>query len=135
MLAMLKFSNVMLGWSAEFALCITLTLALIHTLVSGIKGVVVLDMLHFSAGTISTILLAVLVLVQVGGPTELSLKLAASTDAPMGITDMHSVWHRSGRCESHRRVFGPNRAILAAIRYRILAGRSTAEGAVLCLRL
>ena len=88
MLAMLKFSNVMLGWSAEFALGITLTLALIHTLVSGIKGVVVLDMLHFSAGTISTILLAILVLVQVGGPTELSLKLAASTDAPMGITDM-----------------------------------------------
>ena len=88
MLAMLKFSNVMLGWSAEFALGITLTLALIHTLVSGIKGVVVLDMLHFSAGTISTILLAILVLVQVGGPTELSLKLAASTDAPLGITDM-----------------------------------------------
>ena len=88
MLAMLKFSNVMLGWSAEFALGITLTLALIHTLVSGIKGVVVLDMLHFSAGTISSILLAILVLVQVGGPTELSLKLAASTDAPMGITDM-----------------------------------------------
>ncbi len=88
MLAMLKFSNVMLGWSAEFALGITLTLALIHTLVSGIKGVVVLDMLHFSAGTISTILLAILVLVHVGGPTELSLKLAASTDAPMGITDM-----------------------------------------------
>jgi SSS family solute:Na+ symporter len=88
MLAMLKFSNIMLGWSAEFALGITLTLALIHTLVSGIKGVVVLDMLHFSAGTISTILLAILVLVQVGGPTELSLKLAASTDAPTGITDM-----------------------------------------------
>lgn len=88
MLAMLKFSNVMLGWSAEFALGITLTLALIHTLVSGIKGVVVLDMLHFSTGTISTILLAILVLVHVGGPTELSLKLAASTDAPMGITDM-----------------------------------------------
>ena len=87
-LAMLKFSNVMLGWSAEFSLGITLTLALIHTLVSGIKGVVVLDMLHFSAGTISTILLAILVLVQVGGPTELSLKLAASTDTPIGITDM-----------------------------------------------
>ena len=40
----------MLGWSAEFALGITLTMALIHTLSSGIKGVVVLDMLHFSAG-------------------------------------------------------------------------------------
>ena len=99
MLAMLKFSNVMLGWSAEFALGITLTLALIHTLVSGIKGVVVLDMLHFSAGTISTILLAILVLVQVGGPTELSLKLAASTDAPLGITDMLPNMSHTGATE------------------------------------
>jgi SSS family solute:Na+ symporter len=88
MLAMLKFSYVMLGWSAEFALGITLTMALIHTLSSGIKGVVVLDMLHFSAGAISSILLAILVLVQLGGPTELGEKLAVITDAPMGITDM-----------------------------------------------
>lgn len=88
MLAMLKFCNVMTGWSAEFALGITLTLALIHTLISGIKGVVILDMLHFSAGTISSILFAILVLIQVGGPTALSEKLAASTSAPLGITDM-----------------------------------------------
>ena len=88
MLAMLKFCNVMTGWSAEFALGITLTLALIHTLISGIKGVVILDMLHFSAGTISSILFAILVLIKVGGPTALSEKLAASTSAPLGITDM-----------------------------------------------
>ena len=88
MLAMLKFSNIMLGWSAEFALAITLAFALIHTLASGIKGVVILDMLHFSVGTISTILLAILVLVQVGGPTALGEQLAKSTDAPMGVLDM-----------------------------------------------
>ncbi len=88
MLAMLKFSNIMLGWSAEFALGITLAFALIHTLTSGIKGVVILDMLHFSAGTISTIILAILVLVQVGGPTALGEQLAASPDAPLGVLDM-----------------------------------------------
>lgn len=88
MLAMLKFSNIMLGWSAELALTITLSFALVHTLTSGIKGVVILDMLHFSVGTISTILLAVLVLVQVGGPTELASKIAARTDAPAGVLDM-----------------------------------------------
>lgn len=87
-LAMLKFSNIMLGWSAELALTITLSFALVHTLTSGIKGVVILDMLHFSAGTISTILLAVLILVQVGGPTELASKIAARTDAPAGVLDM-----------------------------------------------
>ncbi len=88
MLAMLKFSNIMLGWSAELALTITLSFALIHTLTSGIKGVVILDMLHFSAGTISTIILAVLILVQVGGPTELASQIAASADAPAGVLDM-----------------------------------------------
>ena len=88
MLAMLKFSNIMLGWSAELALTITLSFALIHTLTSGIRGVVILDMLHVSVGTISTILLAVLVVVQVGGPTELASKIAARTDAPAGVLDM-----------------------------------------------
>ena len=87
-LAMLKFSNIMLGWSAELALTITLSFALIHTLTSGIKGVVILDMLHFSAGTISTIILAVLVLVQIGGPKELAFQIAASADTPAGVLDM-----------------------------------------------
>ena len=87
-LAMLKFSNIMLGWSAEFALGITLTFALVHTLTSGIKGVVILDMLHFSAGTISTIILAVLVMIEIGGPTELASQIAARADAPAGVLDM-----------------------------------------------
>ncbi|MEP3210195.1 MAG: sodium:solute symporter family protein [Maribacter sp.] len=87
-LAMLKFSNVMLGWSAEFALGITLTFALVHTLTSGIKGVVVLDMLHFSAGVISTMILAILVLIDVGGPTELATQIAARSDAPVAVLDM-----------------------------------------------
>ena len=87
-LAMLKFSNIMLGWSAEFALGITLTFALVHTLTSGIKGVVILDMLHFSAGTISTIILAVLVMIEIGGPTELATQIAARADAPAGVLDM-----------------------------------------------
>ncbi|WP_190808760.1 sodium:solute symporter family protein [Flagellimonas sp. S3867] len=88
MLAMLKFSQIMLGWSAEFALIVTCGYALIHTLVSGIKGVVILDMLHFSAGTISTILLAILILVQIGGPTELASQIALRSDAPAGVLDM-----------------------------------------------
>ncbi|TMU56509.1 sodium:solute symporter family protein [Flagellimonas algicola] len=88
MLAMLKFSNIMLGWSAEFALGITLAFALLHTLSSGIKGVVILDMLHFSAGTVSTIILAILVLIQIGGPTELAEQTAARADAPAGVMDM-----------------------------------------------
>ncbi len=87
-LAMLKFSNVMLGWSSEFALLITLTFALIHTLISGIKGVVILDMFHFSVGTLSTIVLAVIVLTSIGGPQELSNKLILSQDSPAAVLDM-----------------------------------------------
>lgn len=88
MLAMLKFSSIMLGWSAEFALGITLAFALLHTLSSGIKGVVVLDMLHFSAGTIGTIILAIFVMVQIGGPTELGAQITSRGDVPAGVLDM-----------------------------------------------
>lgn len=88
MLAMLKFSQVMLGWNAEFAMIVTCGFALIHTLTSGIKGVVILDMLHFSAGTISSILLAVLILVEIGGPAEMAMEIAARTDAPAGVLDI-----------------------------------------------
>lgn len=87
-LAMLKFSNVMLGWSSEFALLITLIFALIHTLISGIKGVVILDMFHFSVGTLSTIALAIIVLISIGGPQELSNKLILSQDSPAAVLDM-----------------------------------------------
>lgn len=87
MLAMLKFSQIMLGWSAEFALIVTTSFALVHTLISGIKGVVILDMLHFSAGTISTTLLAILILVKVGGPEQLAVKIAERTDTPPGVLD------------------------------------------------
>lgn len=87
-LAMLKFSSVMLGWSAEYALLITLTFALLHTLISGIRGVVVLDMFHFTIGTLSTIILAFMILMKIGGPKALSNKIIASTDAPPAILDM-----------------------------------------------
>ena len=87
-LAMLKFSSVMLGWSAEYALLITLTFALLHTLISGIRGVVVLDMFHFTVGTLSTIILAFMILMKIGGPKALSNKIIASTDAPPAILDM-----------------------------------------------
>lgn len=87
MLAMLKFSQIMLGWSAEFALIVTTSFALIHTLISGIKGVVILDMLHFSAGTISTTLLAILILVKVGGPEQLASKIAGRSDTAPGVLD------------------------------------------------
>lgn len=87
MLAMLKFSQIMLGWNAEFALIVTTSFALIHTLISGITGVVILDMLHFSAGTISTTLLAILILVRVGGPEQLAAKIAERSDTPPGVLD------------------------------------------------
>ena len=87
-LAMLKFSSVMLGWSAEYALLITLTFALLHTLISGIRGVVVLDMFHFTVGTLSSIILAFMILMKIGGPKALSNKIIASTDAPPAILDM-----------------------------------------------
>jgi len=50
--------------------------------------VVILDMFHFSVGTLSTIVLAVIVLTSIGGPQELSNKLILSQDSPAAVLDM-----------------------------------------------
>ena len=51
----------MLGWRAEIALAMTAVFALLHTLISGIKGIVILDALHFTVDVLSTILMAILI--------------------------------------------------------------------------
>ena len=45
-------------------------------------------MFHFSVGTLSTIALAIIVLISIGGPQELSNKLILSQDSPAAVLDM-----------------------------------------------
>ena len=50
MLAMVKFSSVLLGWDPALTLTVCVGLALAYTVASGLWGVVVTDLLQFIAG-------------------------------------------------------------------------------------
>ena len=82
MLAMVKFSKVLLGWDAAFTLTICIALALIYTIASGLWGVVVTDLLQFTTGMLGTLILAGIVLFQLGGPAEMAEQIRAVSDNP-----------------------------------------------------
>ena len=82
MLAMVKFSKVLLGWDAAFTLTVCIALALIYTIASGLWGVVVTDLLQFTTGMLGTLILAGIVLVQLGGPAEMAEQIKAVSDNP-----------------------------------------------------
>ena len=88
MLAMVKFAQVLLGWDAAFTLTVCIGLALIYTLASGLWGVVMTDMFQFVTGLIGSIILAGVVLYELGGPTAMAEKINALEDAPPGALEM-----------------------------------------------
>ncbi len=88
MLAMVKFARVLLGWSAPATLMVCALLAVIYTVASGLWGVVVTDLFQFIVGLGGSILLAVLVLIEVGGPSTLVHALQTRPDVPVGTLDM-----------------------------------------------
>ncbi len=69
MLAMVKFSRVLLGWEPAFTLIVCVTLALVYTVAAGLWGVVVTDLFQFVAGIFASLVLAGIVLWRLGGPT------------------------------------------------------------------
>lgn len=82
MLAMVKFSQVLLGWDAAFTLTVCIALALVYTIASGLWGVVVTDLLQFVTGMIGTLILAGIVLYRLGGPAEMAAQISAVSDNP-----------------------------------------------------
>ncbi len=88
MLAMVKFARVMLGWSPELTLVVCVGLALTYTIASGLWGVVVTDILQFTAGMLGSLTLAGIVLVRFGGPASLAAQVRALPDAPLATLDL-----------------------------------------------
>ena len=72
MLAMVKFSRVLLGWDPAVTLAVCVGLALAYTVASGLWGVVVTDLLQFVAGMLGAITLAGIVLTRFGGPSAMA---------------------------------------------------------------
>ncbi len=88
MLAMVKFAEVLLGWDALTTLSICVTLAVIYTSASGIWGVVTTDLFQFVTGLLGSIILAGIVLNEVGGPSGLVEQISALEDVPTGTLDV-----------------------------------------------
>ncbi len=88
MLAMVKFSQVLLGWDPLFTLLIAGSIALLYTAASGLWGVVATDLLQFVVGMIGSIILAGLVLARVGGPKGLAEGVRALPDAAPAALDL-----------------------------------------------
>ena len=58
MLAMVKFARVLLGWPPALTLVVCIGVALTYTIASGLWGVVVTDILQFTAGMLGSVTLA-----------------------------------------------------------------------------
>ncbi|MDE2655562.1 MAG: sodium:proline symporter, partial [Gemmatimonadota bacterium] len=88
MLAMVKFSEVLLGWDAALTLSVCVGLALVYTVASGLWGVVVTDLLQFVAGMLGSITLAGIVLARFGGPGGMAEAVREAPDVPAGALDL-----------------------------------------------
>ncbi|MXV96675.1 MAG: Na+:solute symporter [Gemmatimonadetes bacterium] len=88
MLAMVKFSQVLLGWDAALTLTVCVGLALVYTVASGLWGVVVTDVLQFVAGMLGSITLAGIVLARFGGPSAMAAAIREQPAAPAGALDL-----------------------------------------------
>lgn len=88
MLAMVKFSEVLLGWDAALTLSVCVGLALVYTVASGLWGVVVTDLLQFVAGMLGSITLAGIVLARFGGLSGMAEAVRAAPEAPAGVLDL-----------------------------------------------
>ncbi len=82
MLAMVKFSKVLLGWDAAFTLSVCIALAVVYTVASGLWGVVVTDLLQFTTGILGTMVLAGIVLYKFGGPADMASQIMAISSHP-----------------------------------------------------
>jgi len=87
MLAMMKFSKVLLGLDPIITLAICGALALGYTIASGMWGVVVTDLIQFIAGMIGTTALAGIVIYELGGPVEMAAQVSAISTNP-GTLDL-----------------------------------------------
>ncbi|MEO7650083.1 MAG: hypothetical protein ABIZ80_06420, partial [Bryobacteraceae bacterium] len=77
LLALVKIAEPILGWSRTETLLLALPLAVGYVYLSGYLGVVLSNIVQIAVMTMGSIVLAVKVLIAVGGPAELARKLSA----------------------------------------------------------
>lgn len=87
-LAVAKFSRVLMGWSMSFTLFVSIGLVLLYTIASGLWGVVITDLFQFVIGMIGCIVLAAIVLIKYGGPAAMAQQIAGLPYVQSGTFDM-----------------------------------------------
>jgi SSS family solute:Na+ symporter len=88
MLAMVKFSQVLLGWDPAFTLTICVIGALIYTAAAGLWGVVATDFLQFIVGMLGSVILAGIVLSVTGGPAAMAEAVRALPETGPAVLDL-----------------------------------------------
>jgi SSS family solute:Na+ symporter len=88
LLAMMKFSQVILGFDPLYTLTICVSVAIIYTMTSGLRGVVYTDLMQFILGVLGTFVFAGLVLYEVGGPAELVKQISSMEANSPGTLDL-----------------------------------------------
>ncbi len=88
MLAMVKFSQVLLGWDPAFTLTVCVLTALVYTAAAGLWGVAATDLLQFVVAMVGSLILSGLVLSAVGGGAALVDAVRALPDAGPGTLDL-----------------------------------------------
>ncbi|MFH1857953.1 MAG: sodium:solute symporter family protein [Candidatus Omnitrophota bacterium] len=96
-LAMAKIVYELLGWDKALSVTVLVTATLFYTLLSGIWGAVIVDFFQFIWAMLGTTILAVIIIVKVGGPTALAQKSVAAAQALSGqetlsrVVDSHQL--------------------------------------------
>lgn len=88
MLAMVKFSQVLLGWDPAFTLAVCVVTALVYTAAAGLWGVAATDLLQFVVGMAGSLILAGIVLGIVGGPAAMTEAIRALPEAGPATLDL-----------------------------------------------
>ncbi|MEJ2320535.1 MAG: Na+:solute symporter [Gemmatimonadales bacterium] len=88
MLAMVKFSQVLLGWDPAFTLALCVITALIYTAAAGLWGVVATDFLQFIVGMVGSVILAGIVLSVTGGPAAMTEAVRALPESGSAVLDL-----------------------------------------------
>lgn len=78
MLAMAKMCDVMLGWDKFTSIAVLMVITLTYCLLSGFWGVVMTDFIQFGIAMAGSITLAVVVLLDMGGPAEMVRQVSAT---------------------------------------------------------
>lgn len=80
-LAMYKIVHVLLGWPKVFSTWLLVSIAVVYIFFSGLWGVIATDFFQFILAMAGCIILAVIILVDVGGPASLVTKSVAACKA------------------------------------------------------